>query len=168
MFNLQRIFTGFVLKSLYIIYQITHLFVEIKYCFRKRAALTKSQEILDWVKTQNIPLDTSEALKLPDHLLGITHDDLVQVLHTSEDRYYIAIMINYSSGITGTTHKVKGIFVCDAPLAPRYLTKIPNVCHRINILGEYQKPYKVAWAFTNLEVEKQYNDCLFAVYRQLN
>ncbi|MEA5579241.1 hypothetical protein [Anabaena sp. UHCC 0451] len=164
----MRILTGLVLKSLYVIYWITHLFVEIKYFFRKRAALTKSQEILDWVKTQNLPLDTSETLKLPDHLLGITHDDLVQVLHTSEDRYYVAIMINYSSGITGTTHRVKGIFVCDAPLTPRYLTKIPNVCHRINILGEYQKPYKAAWAFTNIEVLKQYNDCLFAVHRQLN
>jgi hypothetical protein len=168
MFNLQRIFTGFVLALFQIIYRITHLFVDIKYCFRKRAALTKYQEILDWVKTQNIPLDTSEALKLPDHLLGITHDDLVQVLHTSEDRYYVAIMINYSSGITGTTNRVKGIFACDVPLKPRYLTKIPNICYRINILGEYQKPYKAAWAFTNLEVDKQYNDCLFAVHRQLN
>lgn len=164
----MRIFTGFVLILFQIIYRISNLLVEIKYFFRKRAARTKYQEILEWVKTQNIPLDTSEALKLPDHLLGITHDDLVQVLHSSEDRYYVAIMINYSSGITGAKRRIKGIFACDVPLEPRYLTKIPNVCHRINILGEYLKPYKFAWAFTNLEVDKQYNDFLFAVHRQLN
>ncbi len=116
------------------------------------SALIKYQEIINWVKTQNLPLDTSEALKLPDHLLGITHDDLVQVLYSSDDRYYVVIMIKYHN--SGIASRVKGIFACDAPLEPRYLTKIPNVCHRINILGEYQKPYKVAWVFTNIEVDK--------------
>jgi hypothetical protein len=160
----MRIFTSFVLTLFQIIYRISNLFVKIKYCFRKRVALAKYQEILDYVKTQNIPLDSSEALKLPDHLVNISHDGLVQVLHTSEDTYCVAIMIKYT---TGATQRVKGIFASDMPLTPKYLTKIPDICHRINILGEYQKPYKVAWAFTNLEVDKQYNDCLFEVHRQL-
>ncbi|MEA5554501.1 hypothetical protein VB713_26565 [Anabaena cylindrica UHCC 0172] len=165
----MKIFTGFFLKSLYIIYWISNFFVELKYCFRKRAALAKYQQILDWVKTQNIALDTSEDLKLPDHLLGITHNDLVQALHTLEDRYYVAMMINYSSVMTGigTTRTIKGILACDVPLQSRYLTKISNFRHRINILGEAVCPnqHKAAWAFTNLEVDKRYNDCLFAVHR---
>ncbi|MTJ52253.1 hypothetical protein FJR38_06010 [Anabaena sp. UHCC 0253] len=166
MYKLQRIFSGFVLLSVQVVYWIISSIVDIKYFYQKRLALAKSQEILDWVKTQNIPLDTSESLKLPDHIVNISHDGLVQVLHTSEDSYCVAIIIQYKY-TTGATRRAKGIFVCDFPLNHRYLTKIPDICHRINILGEYQKPYKVAWAFTNLEVEKQYNDCLFAVYRQL-
>ncbi|MTJ11647.1 hypothetical protein FJR11_03340 [Anabaena sp. UHCC 0187] len=164
MYKLQRIFSGFILLSVQVVYWIFSSILEIKYFYKKRVALAKYQEILDYVKTQNIPLDTSQALKLPDHLVNISHDGLVQVLHTSEDTYCVAIMIKYT---TGATQRVKGIFASDIPLTSRYLTKIPDICHRINILGEYQKPYKVAWAFTNLEVDKQYNDCLFEVHRQL-
>ena len=165
MYKLQRIFSGFILLSVQVVSGIINSIVDIKYFYQKRLALAKYQEILDWVKTQNIPLDTSQALKLPDHLVNISHDGLVQVMHTSEDTYCVAIMIKYT---TGATQRVKGIFASDIPLNPRYLTKIPDICHRINILGEYQKPYKVAWAFTNLEVDKQYNDCLFEVHRQLS
>ena len=165
MYKLQRIFSGFILLSVQVVSGIINSILEIKYFYQKRLALAKYQEILNWVKTQNIPLDTSQSLKLPDHLVNISHDGLVQVLHTSEDKYCVAIMIKYT--IT-TTQQVKGIFTCDFPLTPRYLTKIPDICHQINMLGEYQKPYKVAWAFTNLEVDKQYNDCLFAVHRQLS
>jgi hypothetical protein len=165
MYKLQRIFSGFVLLIVYLPYWIITSIVNVKYFYQKRTALAKHQEILHWVKTQNIPLDTSQALKLPDHLVNISHDGLVQVLHTSEDTYCVAIMIKYD---TGATQRVKGIFAADFPLTARYLTKIPDICHRINILGEYQKPYKAAWAFTNLEVDKQYNDCLFAVHRQLS
>jgi hypothetical protein len=165
MYKLQRIFSGFILLSVQVVYEVINSIVDIKYFYKKRVALAKYQEILDWVKTQNLPLDTSQALKLPDHLANISHDGLVQVLHTSENTYCVAIMIKYT---TGATQRVKGIFASDIPLNPRYLTKIPDICHRINMLGEYQKPYKVAWAFTNLEVDKQYNDCLFEVHRQLN
>jgi hypothetical protein len=164
MYKLQRIFSGFILLSVQVVSGIINSILDIKYFYQKRVALAKYQEILNWVKTQNLPLDTSQALKLPDHLANISHDGLVQVLHTSEDTYCVAIMIKYT---TGATQRVKGIFAGDIPLTPKYLTKIPDICHRINILGEYQKPYKVAWAFTNLEVDKQYNDCLFAVHRQL-
>lgn len=167
MFKLQRIFTTLLLIALQLIYPITKLFTEIKYFFQKRAAFKKHQEIINWVKTQNLPLDTSADLKLPDNLLGITHDNLVKVLHSADDKYYVAIIINHSLNITGTIYKARGLFVCDSPLNNQYLTKIPGVCHRINILGEYQKPYPVAWAFTNLEVEHKYNNYLFAVYRQL-
>jgi hypothetical protein len=165
MYKLQRIFSGFILLSVQVVYGIINSILDIKYFYQKCVALAKYQEILHWVKTQNIPLDTSQALKLPDHLANISHDGLVQVLHTSEDTYCVTIMIKYT---TGATQRVKGIFTCDVPLNPRYLTKIPDICHRINMLGEYQKPYKVAWAFTNLEVNKQYKDCLFEVHRQLN
>lgn len=165
MSKLQRIFSGFILLSVQVVFAIINSILDIKYFYQKRLALAKYQEILNWVKTQNIPLDTSEALKLPDHLVNISHDGLVQVLHTSEDNYCVAIMIKYT---TGATQRVKGIFAVDIPLNPRYLTKISDVCHRINMLGEYQKPYKVAWAFTNLQVDKQYNNCLFEVHRQLN
>jgi len=165
MYKLQRIFSGFILLSVQVVSGIINSILEIKYFYQKRVALAKYQEILDYVKTQNIPLDTSQSLKLPDHLVNISHDGLVQVLHTSEDTYCVAIMIKYT---TGATQRVEGIFTCDIPLTPRYLMKIPDICHRINMLGEYQKPYKVAWAFTNLEVDKQYNDCLFAVHRQLS
>jgi hypothetical protein len=165
MYKLQRIFSGFIFLSVQVVYWIISSILEIKYFYQKRLALAKYQEILDYVKTQNIPLDTSQSLKLPDHLVNISHDELVQVLHTSEDTYCVAIMIKYT---TGATQRVEGIFTCDFPLTPRYLMKIPDICHRINMLGEYQKPYKVAWAFTNLEVDKQYNDCLFAVHRHLN
>ena len=165
MYKLQRIFSGFILLSVQIVSGIINSILDIKYFYQKRVALAKYQEILDYVKTQNLPLDTSEVLKLPDHLVNISHDGLVQVLHTSEDTYCVAIMIKYT---TGATQRVEGIFTCDIPLTPRYLMKIPDICHRINMLGEYQKPYKVAWAFTNLEVDKQYNDCLFAVHRQLS
>ncbi len=165
MYKLQRIFSGFILLSVQVVYWIFNSILEIKYFYQKRVALAKYQEILNWVKTQNLPFDTSQALKLPDHLVNISHDGLVQVLHTSEDTYCIAIMIKYD---TDAAQRVKGIFAADFPLDPRYLTKIPDICHQINMLGEYQKPYKVAWAFTNLEVDKQYNDCLFAVHRQLS
>jgi len=165
MYKLQRIFSGFIFLSVQVVYWIISSILEIKYFYQKRLALAKYQEILDYVKTQNIPLDTSQSLKLPDHLVNISHDELVQVLHTSEDTYCVAIMIKYT---TGATQRVEGIFTCDFPLTPRYLMKIPDICHRINMLGEYQKPYKVAWAFTNLEVDKQYNDCLFAVHCHLN
>ena len=164
MYKLQRIFSGFIFLSVQVVYGIINSILEIKYFYQKRVALVKYQEILDYVKTQNIPLDSSEALQLPNHLVNISHDGLVQVLHTSEDIYCVAIMIKYT---TGSTQRFKCIFASDIPLNPRYLTKIPDICHRINILGEYQKPYKVAWAFTNLEVDKQYNDCLFEVHRQL-
>jgi hypothetical protein len=167
MFKLQRIFMTLILIALQLIYPITKLFAEIKYFFQKRKALNKHEEILSWVKTQNLPLDTSAGLELPDHLLGITHDNLVKVLHSADDKYYVAIIINHGLNITGTTYKARGLFVCDVPLASQRLTKIPGVCNRINILGEYQKPYQFAWAFTNLEVEHKYNDSLFAVYRQL-
>jgi hypothetical protein len=167
MYKLQRIFSGFVLLLVYIPYWIITSIVNVKYLCQKRQALAKHQEILDWVKTQNIPLDSSEALKLPDHLVHISYNGLVQALHTSEGTYCVAIMIQNKYTISAT-YRVKGIFACDFPLTPRYLTKIPDICHRINILGEYQKPYKAAWAFTNLEVDKQYNDCLFAVHRQLS
>jgi len=70
-------------------------------------------------------------------------------------------MIKYT---TDTTQRVKCIFACDFLLTSRYLSKIPDICHRINMLGEYQKSYKVAWAFTNLEVFI----CLFEVHRQLS
>ena len=165
MYKLQRIFSGFIFLSVQVVYWIISSILEIKYFYQKRLALAKYQEILDYVKTQNIPLDTSQSLKLPDHLVNISHDELVQVLHTSEDTYCVAIMIKYT---TGAAQRVEGIFTCDIPLTPRYLMKIPDICHRINMLGEYQKPYKVAWAFTNLEVDKQYNDCLFAVHCHLN
>jgi hypothetical protein len=165
MYKLQRIFSGFIFLSVQVVSGIINSILEIKYFYQKRVALAKYQEILDYVKTQNIPLDTSQSLKLPDHLVNISHDGLVQVLHTSEDTYCVTIMIKYT---TGATQRVEGIFTCDIPLTPRYLMKIPDICHRINMLGEYQKPYKVAWAFTNLEVDKQYNDCLFAVHRQLS
>jgi hypothetical protein len=165
MYKLQRIFSGFVLLLVYIPSWIINSIVNVKYLCQKRQALAKHQEILDWVKTQNIPLDSSEALKLPDYLANISYDGLVQALHTSEDTYYVAIMIKYTSD---ATQRVKGIFACDFPLTARYLTKIPDICHRINMLGESQKPYKAAWAFTNLEVDKQYNDCLYAVRRQLS
>ncbi len=165
MYKLPRIFSEFILLSVQVVYGIINSIVDIKYFYKKRLALAKHQEILNWVKTQNLPLDTSQALKLPDHLVNISHDGLVQVLHTSEDNYCVGIMIKYT---TDATQRVKGIFACDFPLTPRYLTKIPDICHRINMLGEYQKPYKVAWAFTNLEVDKQYKDCLFAVHRQLS
>ncbi|MEB3151364.1 MAG: hypothetical protein VKL60_20385 [Sphaerospermopsis sp.] len=157
-----------ILIVLQLIYPITRLFAEIKYFFQKRKALNKHQEILSWVKTQNLPLDTSAGLKLPDHLLGITHDNLVKVLHSADDKYYVAIIINYGLYRTGTTYKARGLFVCDVPLESQRLPKIPGVVNQINVLGEYQKPYQFAWAFTNLEVEHKYNDSLFAVYRQLN
>ncbi|MBK1987483.1 hypothetical protein A0J48_008025 [Sphaerospermopsis aphanizomenoides BCCUSP55] len=166
MLKIQRIFITLILIALQLIYPITKLFTEIKYFFQRQAALKKHQEILNWVKTQNLPLDTSAGLQLPDHLLGITHDNLVKVLHSGDDKYYVAIIINHSLNITGTTYKARGLFVCDSPLNNKYLSKIPGVCHRINILGEYQKHYPLAWAF-NLEVEHKYNDSLFAVYRQL-
>ena len=165
MYKLQRIFSGFIFLSVQVVYWIISSILEIKYFYQKRLALAKYQEILDYVKTQNIPLDTSQSLKLPDHLVNISHDGLVQVLHTSEDTYCVTIMIKYTPG---AAQRVEGIFTCDFPLTPRYLMKIPDICHRINILGEYQKPYKAAWAFTNLEVDKQYNDCLYAVRRQLS
>jgi hypothetical protein len=168
MLKIQRIFITLILIALQLIYPITRLFTEIKYFFQKRAALKKHQEILNWVKTQELPLDTSADLKLPDHLLGITHNDLIQVLHSADDKYYVAIIINHGLDRTGTTYKARGLFVCDVPLSSQRLTKIPGVVNRINILGEYQKPYQFAWAFTNLEVEHKYNDCLFAVYRQFN
>lgn len=167
MFKLQRIFMTLILIALQLIYPIANLFTQIKYFFQKRAALKKHQEIITWVKTQNLPLDTSADFKLPTRLLGITHNDLVQVLHSADDKYYVAIIINHSLSIIGTTYTARGLFVCDSPLNNKYLTKIPGVCHKINILGEYQNPYPVAWAFTNLEVEHKYNDYLFAVYRQL-
>lgn len=165
MYKLQRIFSGFIFLSVQVVSGIINSILDIKYFYQKRVALAKYQEILDYVKTQNIPLDTSQSLKLPDHLVNISHDGLVQVLHTSEDTYCVTIMIKYTPG---AAQRVEGIFTCDIPLTPRYLMKIPDICHRINMLGEYQKPYKVAWAFTNLEVDKQYNDCLFAVHRQLS
>ncbi len=164
MYKLQRIFSGFIFLSVQVVYGIINSILEIKYFYQKRVALVKYQEILDYVKTQNIPLDSSEALQLPNHLVNISHDGLVQVLHTSEYAYCVVIMIKST---TTTTQRVQGIFAGDVPLAPRHLTKITDICHRINMLGEYQKPYKIAWAFTNLEVDKQYNDCLFAVHPQL-
>ncbi len=91
MFKLKRIFSGFILIAVELIYWLTQVF-DIRYLCRQRTALIKYQGILNWVKTQNLPLDTSEALKLPDNLLGITHDDLVQVLHSSDDRHYIDTM----------------------------------------------------------------------------
>lgn len=165
---MRRIFVGFFLIGFQVIYCLNNLLLEVPYFLTKGVALKKYQEILDWVKTQELPLDTSKALKLPDHLAFISHNGLVQVLHTSDDHYCVVIMIQYLSGITGITMRVKGIFICDVPLTHKNLTKFPDRDARIDMLGEYQKPYEAAWAFTNLYVRKQYNDCLFEVHRQLN
>lgn len=156
----KRIFSTALLISIQLIYWINTLIWKIGYNFKKRAALAKYQEIIDFAKTQNLPLDSTKSLKLPTHLVGISHDGTVKIFHTSDGRHCIVIIIQYS---VTTTVNFQGILACDAPLTPREWSQIPGA--PINMLGEYQKPYEVAGPFTNLYITRRYNDCLFEVHR---
>ncbi|WYL93188.1 MAG: hypothetical protein HEQ35_04345 [Gloeotrichia echinulata IR180] len=156
----KRIFPTSLLIAIQLISWINTLILKIGYNFKKRAALAKYQEIIDFAKTQNLPLDTTKNLKLPPHLVDISHDGSVKIFHTSDGRHYIVIIIQYS---VTTTVKFQGILAGDAALTPREWSKIPGA--PINMLGEYQKPYEVTGPFTNLYITRRYNDCLFEVKR---
>ncbi len=61
----------------------------IGYQLRKPASLKKYQDVLDWVKTQNLPLDTAKELPLPRHLAYITQRGTVHALHSADNRYFV-------------------------------------------------------------------------------
>ncbi|HBB30905.1 MAG TPA: hypothetical protein DDZ80_27870 [Cyanobacteria bacterium UBA8803] len=60
-----------------------------EYLSRKHASLAQYQEVMDWVKTQNLLLDTAQEIPLPPHLAQITQRGTVLVLHGADSRYCI-------------------------------------------------------------------------------
>ncbi|HBB35294.1 MAG TPA: hypothetical protein DC064_26750 [Cyanobacteria bacterium UBA9273] len=71
---------------------------QIMYERRKQVSLKKYQEVMDWVKKQNLPLDSARELKLPFYLAGITHRGKVSALHTDDARHYILMKTWISPG----------------------------------------------------------------------
>ncbi len=110
---------------------------QIMYERRKQVSLKKYQEVMDWVKKQNLPLDTARELKLPFYLAGITHGGKVSALHTDDARHYILMKTWISPG----GKNFYATFYCDQPLA------IDNDQITIGTLHIYQR----------------YNDQLFEV-----
>lgn len=49
----------------------------------------KHKDVIDWVKTQNIPLDTAKELQLPRHLAYTTQRGTVHALHSADNRYFV-------------------------------------------------------------------------------
>ncbi|MEQ8971461.1 MAG: hypothetical protein RIE73_13835 [Coleofasciculus sp. C1-SOL-03] len=125
-----------------------------KYEFRRRASLDKGQEVLAWVKTQNLPLDTVDDFQLPPHLVHITQRGSVQALHTADGRHCVLMKtdISWQENFIGTLY-------CDEPLSDS------DFSHRrraecISIEGKYDGCYD----FRELYVRKRHNDCLFEVH----
>ncbi len=84
----------------------------IKLKRQKRPSLKECQTVLDWITTQNLPLDTTHEFQLPPHLANITTNGKVQVLHTT-DNYNCLLLKTYIGD------NFEGIFYCHPPLSER-------------------------------------------------
>ncbi|MEQ8467428.1 hypothetical protein [Coleofasciculus sp. E1-EBD-02] len=141
-----------------------------EYQSRNRASLNQYQEVLDWVKTQNLLLDTACELPLPQNLVHITQRGSVFVLHTADDRYCILMKTWIFSG----RENFRGTFYCDEPLSENDFRNYPyenKNCIRIE--GKYNcidKNGKEDYGpnFKELYVSQNHNDQLFEVYYTLN
>jgi hypothetical protein len=79
---------------------------------RKIVALRKYQNVLNWVKNQNLPLDFACELRLPRYLACLSQRGTVYALHTEDDRYCILLKTSIYLG----RENFYGIFYCDHPL----------------------------------------------------
>jgi hypothetical protein len=85
----------------------------IAYYIKRFASLKTYRVMLDWVKKQNLPLDTARELKLPFYLAGITSRGTVYALHTDDARYCILMKTSIFLG----RENFCGTLYCDRPLA---------------------------------------------------
>ncbi len=143
------------------LFSVWRCYDRIMYERRKRVSLKKYQEVMDWVKKQNLPLDTARELKLPFYLAGITSRSTVYALHTDDERHCILMKTWISFG----RENFYGTFYCDEPLA------VGNEV--ISIRGKYicrdrngEEDYGPN--FQALYITKRHNDQLFEVDYTLN
>ncbi len=142
----------------------------IAYYINRFASLKTYRVVLNWVKQQNLPLDTARELKLPFHLAGITRRGTVYALHTADARYCILMKTWISPG----RENFYGTFYCNEPLSDRdFLTDKTDDQDCICIEEKYicinrngQEDYGVN--FRELYVHKSHNDQLFEVHFLLN
>ena len=144
----------------------------IAHYIKRFASLKTYRVMLDWVKQQNLPLDTALELKLPFHLAGITWRGTVYALHTYDERYCILMKTWISPG----RENFYGTFYCDRPLSDSDF--IPYRIYDkdyiyIRIRGTYicldrngKKDYD--FNFKELYVDKRHNEQLFEVRFLLN
>jgi hypothetical protein len=142
----------------------------IAHYIQRFASLKTYRIVLDWVKKQNLPLDTARELKLPFYLAGITRRGTVYALHTDDDRYCILMKTWISPG----RENFYGTFYCDEPLSKRDILPYRTYdCDCIRIQGKYicldrkgEEDYGPN--FQELYVDKRHNDQLFEVQYTLN
>ena len=79
--------------------------------FQKHVSLDECQKVINWVKEQNIPSHKACQLQLPPHLAGIAKENVVQAIHTRDNRYCVLLKtyIGYKQNFEGT-------FYSDSPL----------------------------------------------------
>jgi hypothetical protein len=86
----------------------------IKLKRQKRPSLKECQTVLDWITTQNLPLDMTHEFQLPPHLANITTNGKIQVIHKTDDRYCL-LLKTYIGG----KDNFEGIFYCHPPVSEK-------------------------------------------------
>ncbi len=141
-----------------------------KYLSRKHASLAQYQEVMDWVKTQNLPLDTAREIPLPPHLAQITQKGTILVLHTGDSRHCILM----KTWIFSSRENFWGTLYCDESLSERdFLPYQSDKGQWISFQGKYicvdEKGVEdYGLNFWELYVSKCHNEQLFEVYYTLN
>lgn len=164
--TLIEIFQGFTEITALLLYCTVVL--PLGYQCRKPASLKKYKDVLDWVKTQNLPLDTAKEIQLPRHLAYITQKGTVHALHSADNRYFV-LMKTY---ILWGRENFLGTLYSEQPLSSSdWVAGYDAECIRIQ--GTYNcvdekgvEDYTPN--FKELYVSKRHNDCLFEVYFLLN
>ncbi|MUG96151.1 hypothetical protein F7734_28945 [Scytonema sp. UIC 10036] len=119
---------------------------------------------MDWVRTQNLPLNFARELQLPFGLACITQRGTVHTLHTADGRYCILMKtaIPFRENFSGT-------FYCDRPLSESDFCSYQTYDQPcISIAGQYtcldikgEEDYNND--FQELYVVKRHNEQLFEV-----
>ncbi|MFN6572216.1 hypothetical protein [Dendronalium sp. ChiSLP03b] len=155
-YSLTRILSFLLIIPLWLVIIPSDLFRKAWYSYRRYLAIKKVPKILDWIKTQNLPLDTADGFELPYYLSRIDVLGFVEALHTSNDCYCIIIKLR-----VGLRTDFQGILYCDSPLSSQDFGKGYDDCDCIHIPGRYSSEYR--YSFKNLVIIKRYNNHLFEV-----
>ncbi len=157
-------------KIVFILVNLIYCPFRIAYYIKRLASLKTYRVVLNWVKKQNLPLDTARELKLPFYLAGITSRGTVYALHTDDERYCILM----KTWIFFGRKNFCGTFYCDEPLSESDFLPYKTYDQGcICIRGKYicldrngEEDYGLN--FSELYVDKRHNDQLFEVNFMLN
>jgi hypothetical protein len=127
--------------------------------FQKRVSLSECQKVINWVKEQKIPANTVCQLQLPPHLAGIAKENVVQVIHTRDNRYCILLKT-----YIGYKKNFEGIFYSDNPLPEDEIEPSwDNYFFR-----EYEGENSCKYDFYTLHIRNNLDDGRWEVYYNLS